>query len=188
MQVHRRRWFFCHPFPLWRLLLVSGSYKKHTLVFVPRCRRSTALPVSTERTVQPNQMTLFLGLLRTLRPLFFWALLYGKWFRQDRIFHPFTMKWMDFNLFQYFPDLQKKGSWWCISHSSFPYTYCMLLWQSMCKCNFPGYLSERRMSHNYPLCRNQTDTNSDAAPVENIRRGSFGYSSPSVKQHAYSLI
>lgn len=52
--------------------------KKHTLVFVPRCRHSTALPVSMERTVQPNQMTLFLGLLRTLRPLFFWALLYGK--------------------------------------------------------------------------------------------------------------
>lgn len=89
---------------------------------------------------------------------------------------------------EYFPNLQKKGSWWCISHSSFLYTYCMLLWQSMCKCNFPGYLSERRMSHNYPMCRNQTDTNSDAAPVENIRQGSFGYSSPSVKQHAYSLI
>lgn len=82
----------------------------------------------------------------------------------------------------------EKGRWRCISHFHFPNIYCMLLRQSTCKCSFPCYLSRRRMSRNYPLCHNQMDTNSDAAPVENIRQGSFGYSSPSVKQHAYSLI
>lgn len=111
----------CPLFSLMQGCCCGGLWiiKKHTLVFVPRCTHSTTLPVSMERTVQPNQMIVFLSLLRTLRPLFFWAVLYGKWFRQDRILQPFTMKWMDFNLW-IFPDLQKKGSWWCISHSSFP--------------------------------------------------------------------
>lgn len=53
----------------------SVSLKKHTLLFVPCC---TALLLSMERTVQLNQMIVFLGPLRTPRPLFFWALLYGK--------------------------------------------------------------------------------------------------------------
>lgn len=183
--------FFCRSFPVWRLLL-SGSYlkknkiknkqKNHPGFCTLNTQHRSAHVCGTYSSTKPNdRISGPAGNTRTT------LLLDSELFRQDRIFRPFTMKWMDFNLW-IFPNLQKKRSWWCIRHSSFPYTYCMLLWQSKCKCNFPRYLSECWMSNNYPLCHNQTDTNSDATPVENIRQGSFGYSSPSVKQHAYSLI